>query len=362
MTIIYLLAGFVLLVMGAEVLVKGASRIAAVAGVSPLVIGLTVVAYGTSAPEAAVSVMSTLAGQGDLAIGNVIGSNIANILLILGLASLVAPLVVDQQLVRLDVPIMIGISAVVYLFCLNGNLGRIEGLLLIAGSIVYSAFLIINSRKETNLAVQKEYETEYGAAEDAKKPRAWILDAGKILLGLAFLVAGSRFLINAAVDIAARYGVSELVIGLTIVAVGTSLPEVATSMIASFRGERDIAVGNAVGSNIFNLLLVLGLAGALAPNGVPVAAAALRFDFPVMLAVAVACLPVFFTGNRVARWEGGVFIGYYLAYTIYIVLEATDDARAGQFGRAMIWFVIPLTVLTLIVVTARSVRRRDAAA
>ena len=354
MTLFFLIAGFVLLVAGAEFLVRGATRIAVVAGVSPLVIGLTVVAYGTSAPEAAVSVMSSLAGQPDIAIGNVIGSNIANILLILGLASLVAPLIVDQQIVRLDVPVMIAISVILYLFCLNGNLGRIEGSLLIAGSIAYSVFLVVNSRKETNLRVQEEYEQEYGEAKASR--RHWSIDAGLILLGLAMLVGGSRFLIDAAVTLAERFGISELVIGLTIVAVGTSLPEIATSMIASFRGEADIAVGNVVGSNIFNILLVLGLAAVIAPGGVPIAASALRFDFPVMIAVAIACLPVFFTGYRVARWEGAVFLGYYTAYMVYIILEAGEGA--ALFGKAMAWFVIPLTLLTLVVVTVRAIREK----
>ncbi|MCA1732263.1 MAG: calcium/sodium antiporter, partial [Acidobacteria bacterium] len=313
---------------------------------------------GTSAPEAAVSVMSSLAGQPDIAIGNVIGSNIANILLILGLASLVAPLIVDQQIVRLDVPVMIALSVILYLFCLNGNLGRLEGSLLIAGSIAYSVFLVITSRKETNLKVQEEYEQEYG---EAKSPRRhWSIDAGLILLGLVMLVGGSRFLIDAAVGLAERFGISELVIGLTIVAVGTSLPEIATSMIASFRGEADIAVGNVVGSNIFNILLVLGLAGVMAPGGVPIAASALRFDFPVMIAVAICCLPVFFTGYRVARWEGAVFLAYYIAYMAYIVLEASD--RAALFGRAMAWFVIPLTLVTLGVVTVRAIREKQGAA
>ena len=357
MTLIYLLAGFVLLVAGAEALVRGATRIAVVAGVSPLVIGLTVVAYGTSAPEAAVSVMSSLAGQPDIAIGNVVGSNIANILLILGLASIVAPLIVDQQIVRLDVPIMIALSVILYLFGLNGNLGRLEGSLLLAGSIAYSVFLVVNSRKETNLKVQEEYGQEYG---EAKAPRRhWSIDAGLILLGLAMLVGGSRFLINAAVALAERFGISELVIGLTIVAVGTSLPELATSMIASFRGEADIAVGNVVGSNIFNILFVLGLAAVLAPGGVPVAASAIGFDFPVMIAVAIACLPVFFTGYRVARWEGAVFVGYYIAYMAYIILKASDGE--ALFGRAMAWFVIPLTLVTLGVVTFRALRERRGA-
>ena len=172
------------------------------------------------------------------------------------------------------------------------------------------------------------------------------------------LIFGSQWLINGATEIARRLGISELIIGLTIIAAGTSLPEVATSVIASMRGERDIAVGNVVGSNMFNLLFVLGLSGIIAPEGVQVSAAVLHFDMPVMIAVAIACLPVFFTDNLIARWEGGVFLGYYVAYMLYIVLAATHHASLPVFGKAMLYFVIPITVLTLIIVTLRAFRAK----
>ena len=180
--------------------------------------------------------------------------------------------------------------------------------------------------------------------------------------GLVLLVLGARWLVDGAVTFARQLGVSELIIGLTIIAIGTSLPEIATTVMASLRGERDIAVGNVIGSNLFNLLVVIGVTGIVAPAGVTVPAAALRFDIPVMIAVAVACLPVFFSGGRIARWEGGLFLGYYLAYTAYLILSATRHAALPAFSLVMLGFVLPLTAVTLLVVTGRTLnaaRRRS---
>lgn len=353
-TLVLFVIGLAMLIVGAEALVRGASRLAAAVGVSPLVIGLTVVAFGTSAPELAVSVASSLSGQSDLAIGNVVGSNIFNILLILGLSALVAPLVVSQQLVRLDVPLMIVVSALVFLFALDGSVGRLEGVVLFAGVVAYTAFLIIQSRRESNKAVQQEYEQEFRARPGG--PAQIALNLAFIVAGLAMLVVGSRWLVDGAVAMARLLGVDEVVIGLTIVAGGTSLPEVATSVMASIRGERDIAVGNAVGSNIFNLLSVLGLAAIVAPAGVVVDPSVLAFDMPVMLVVAIACLPIFFTGYTIARWEGLVFLGYYVAYTVYLILNATQDPLLPAFGAAMLIFALPITVLTLAVTVFREIR------
>ncbi|MDX1606103.1 MAG: calcium/sodium antiporter [Candidatus Competibacterales bacterium] len=347
--------GLVLLVAGAEVLVRGASRLAAALGISPLVIGLTVVAFGTSAPEMAVSVQSALGGQGgaDIALGNVVGSNIFNVLFILGLSAAIAPLVVSQQLVRVDVPVMIGISVLVFLLALDGHIGRLNGVLLFGGIFAYTVFAIIQGRKESS-PVQEEYAREYG---DAPAGRGGIaLDGGFILAGLALLVLGSNWLVNGAIAMARAFGVSEMVIGLTIVAAGTSLPEVATSVMASIKGERDIAVGNVVGSNIFNLLAVLGLAALVAPDGINVAQSALRFDLLVMIAVAVACLPVFFTGYSIARWEGLVFLGYYVAYTAFLILAAGRHAALETYSSIMLLFVVPLTVITLLVTVIRQWR------
>ena len=356
MIVIYLLAGMVCLVLGAEALVKGASKIAVAAGISPLVIGLTVVAFGTSAPELAVSLMASAKGQTDIALGNVIGSNIFNVLFILGLSALLLPLVVAQQLIRLDVPIMIGLSLLVLLLGWDGVIRPWEGLLLFGLGISYTVFVLRQSKKEKSKAVEQEYEEAFAADTPLPKGAIWpylLLIAG----GLALLVLGSRWLVTAAVAIATSMGLSELVIGLTIIAAGTSLPEVATSILATFRGERDIAVGNVVGSNIFNVVYILGISAMVGEGGIPVGAAALHFDLPVMIAVAVACLPIFFTGRKLERWEGGVFLGYYAAYTTYLILASQRNTALDTFSTAMIWFVIPLTVLTLVVITVREMRQ-----
>lgn len=357
MTIVYLIAGLVLLVAGAEVLVRGAGKLAAQFGIPPLIIGLTVVAFGTSAPETAVSVQAALDGKGDLAIGNVVGSNIANVLFILGLTALIAPLVVSRQIIRLDVPIMIGASLLTWALAWDGSLSRLDGALLFAGIVAYTAFLIISSRRDKTAAADDEFAAEFGLNE-APKPYAGLINLGLIVVGLVLLVSGSNFLVEGAVSLARALGLSELVIGLTVVAVGTSLPELATSVMAAIKGERDIAVGNIVGSNIFNLLCVLGLASLVSPSAIPVAANALAFDFPVMIAVAIACLPIFFNGHCINRWEGAVFIGYYALYTTYLVLHSTAAPWLGTLQQAMYSFVLPLTAITLLVIGARAWQRQ----
>ncbi|QKE62131.1 calcium/sodium antiporter [Aquipseudomonas campi] len=357
MTFVYLLAGLVLLVAGAEVLVRGAAKLAAQFGIPPLIIGLTVVAFGTSAPETAVSVQAALNGSGDLAIGNVVGSNIANVLLILGVTALIAPLLVSRQLIRLDVPIMIGASLVTYALAYDGSLSRLDGALLFAGILAYTGFLIISSRREKKAEGGDEFEDEYGLHEPAK-PYAWVINLGLIIAGLVLLVSGSNFLVEGAVQMARALGMSELVIGLTVVAIGTSLPELATSVMAAIKGERDIAVGNIVGSNIFNLLCVLGLASLVSPSAIPVAANALAFDFPVMIAVAVACLPIFFNGYSINRWEGVLFVVYYAIYTTYLVVHSSGAPWLDAFQQAMLTFVLPLTAVTLAVIGARAWHRQ----
>lgn len=354
-TVLLFVAGGVLLIGGAELLVRGSSRLAIAAGVSPLVVGLTVVAFGTSSPELAVTVSSALAGEADMALGNVVGSNIFNVLFVLGLSAVIAPLVVAQQLVRLDVPVMIGASVLALLLGLDGQIGRIDGVVLFSGVVVYVLFLIRQSRREAAV-VQGGYDKAF--REGTWSRASAVIDIVLILAGLGLLVVGAGWLVEAAVTTATALGVSELVIGLTVVAAGTSLPEVATSVLASVRGERDIAVGNAVGSSIFNLLAVLGLGSIVAPAGIDVPAGALTFDIPVMIAVAIAALPIFFTGYSIARWEGAVFLGYYVAYTTYLVLDATQHDVLNEFGIAMTWFVLPLTALTLLLVVLRTIRSR----
>lgn len=358
LTLLLFIIGLVLLIVGAELLVRGASRLAAAVGISPLVIGLTVVAFGTSAPELAVSVQSAWQGQADIAIGNVVGSNIANVLFILGISALITPLVVASQLVRIDVPIMIGASFVLYIMSWNGYLSFGEGALLFAGILLYTGWLIRQSRRESKL-VAAEFAEEYS---EQVKPTllSTLLNVGLLVAGLAMLVLGAQWLVDGAVTLARWFGVSELIIGLTVVAIGTSLPEVATSVIAALRGERDIAVGNVVGSNIFNILSVLGMAALVSPQGIQVSTAALAFDLPVMMAVAVACLPIFYTGNLIARWEGLLFLGYYIAYVAYLVFAATAHDALPTFSTAMTIFVLPLTALGLLVALGREWRGRRA--
>ena len=354
MTFILLILGFILLVVGAELLVRGASRLAVIVRISPLVIGLTVVAFGTSSPELAVSLKAAFANSSDISLGNVVGSNIFNILFVLGISSLFLPLFVSQQLVRLDVPLMIIASVLVLILGLDGNIGRVDGLLLFTGIIAYIVFLIKKSRKEKTEIV-KEYTQEYGNAIIKPKRRIPMF-IGFIVAGLVLLVLGSHLLVDNSVIIARYFNVSELLIGLTIIAVGTSLPELATSVIATIKGERDIAVGNVIGSNIFNLLAILGLAGLLSPNGINVTDTALRFDLPFMIAVSVACLPIFFTGYIISRWEGGLFLAYYFVYIIYLYLATVSHKILPVYNIALIIFIVPITVITLIVLTYRSIK------
>jgi cation:H+ antiporter len=350
LTALLFIIGIALLIWGADLLVRGASHLAAAAGVSPLVIGLTVVALGTSSPELAVSIQSVLAGQPDLTLGNVVGSNIANVLLILGLAALVAPLLVAPQLLRREVPLMIAASGLTWLLASDGAIGRLDGmflLLIFAGFIGASVWLTRHPGPASAAVV---------AGSPAQRGSLWS-NLGMALGGLIMLIIGAQWLVDGAVTVARAFGVSELLIGLTIVAVGTSLPEIATSILASLRGERDIAVGNVVGSNILNLVAVLGLTALISPLPLTVPAQALAFDIPVMTAAALACLPIFFSGKIIARWEGAVFLGYYIAYTVYLILAATGNSALGTFSDAMLYFVIPLTVLTLAVVVAQALRR-----
>jgi cation:H+ antiporter len=346
MTAALFLAGLILLVAGADVLVRGAARLAAGAGISPLVVGLTVVAFGTSAPEMAVSVKAALGGQAgaDIAVGNVVGSNIFNVLLILGLAAAISPLAVARKLLRFDVPLMIAVSVLVLLLALDGSIDRWNGALLFAGIVAYTVFAVIQGRREGG-AVAEEYANAF--APSGARNQALAVNVLLIAAGLGMLVMGSGWLVDGAVVMARALGISELLIGLTIVAAGTSMPEVATSIMASIRGQRDIAVGNVVGSNLFNLLCVLGLAALVAPGGVTVSDAALRFDIPVMIAVSVACLPIFFTGHVIARWEGWLFLGYYCLYTSVLIFAATGHEGLATLKGALFLFILPLSIVTL---------------
>lgn len=342
---LWFVLGLAALVAGAELLVRGAGRLATSFGVSPLVVGLTVVAFGTSAPEMAVSIDAALSGSAELAIGNVVGSNIANILVILGLSALIAPLFVNEQLIRQEIPIMIGVSALVIGLAWDGTLSRGESGLLVALIVAYTVFLIVQSRR-AGRATQDEFAEEIPTSQ---WDRHWAVQLALVVGGLVLLVVGADWLVGAAVVFARAFGLSDLVVGLTIVAIGTSAPEIAASIVATLRGQRDIAVGNVVGSNLFNLLAVLGLAGLVAPGGLAVPDAARHVDFWVMLAVAFACLPIALTGRHIVRWEGALFVGYYIAYAAYLVLAAQHHDALPAYSSIMLGYVVPLTVLTLFV-------------
>ena len=359
MTAILLITGLIALVGGAEALVRGASKLALSFGISPLVVGLTIVAMGTSAPEVAVSVGAATRGATDLAIGNVVGSNVLNVLFVLGASAIVTPLLVAQQLIKQEVPIMIGASILLFGLALDRSISLTDGVLLVALLVVYTIFVIWQSRR-ANAAFQAEAGSEIASLTkgswDDKLPMQLLL----VLAGLGLLILGADWFVQGAVRVATSFGVSELVIGLTVVALGTSLPEIVTSLMAAVRGERDMAVGNVVGSNIFNILGCLGLSAIAAPAGIHITEAMLTFDLPIMIAVAVACLPIFFSGNLISRWEGAVFVAYYFAYTAYLILAAQEHAAIDTFGFVMTWVVIPLTVLTVSIVSYRELRASNA--
>ncbi|MDR0703316.1 MAG: calcium/sodium antiporter [Azoarcus sp.] len=341
--------GLAALIAGAELLVRGASKLAAAFGISPLVIGLTVVAFGTSAPELAVSVGAALGDAPDIALGNVIGSNIANVLLILGLSALIIPLAVQSQIIRQEIPIMIGASLLLLTFALDGSLDRFEGLALFTALVAYTFFLVRQSRAATQ-AEQAELASDIPDAPWASgRPVQIALIAG----GLALLMLGADWLVDAAVNVARSLGVSDLTIGLTVVAVGTSLPELATSAVAALRGERDIAVGNIIGSNIFNICAVLGITGLIAPNGIPVSDIARAADLWIMAAAALVCLPVILTGREISRWEGGLFLAYYAAYTVWLILTARQSAQTPVFANIILGYALPATIIFLVVDTVR---------
>lgn len=344
LTFVYLVIGLVCLVLGAEWLVKGASSIASKLGIAPIVIGLTVVAFGTSAPEFAVSLSGALSGNTDVALGNVVGSNSFNILLILGLSAALAGLSIEQRLLKVDIPVLIGVSLVTYVLILNDVIGRIEGLVLFSGLIVYTGWLLRSARKAENPNVQAEYSESVEKLEGKSVERPLAFQFGLVVVGLGLLVLGSQLLVNSATEIATELGVSDLIIGLTVVAAGTSLPELATSVMAAVRGQRDIAVGNVVGSNIFNTLGVLGASAIVSDNGLAVSREVIRLDFPVMLAATIVLLPICWNGFMIKRWEGGLLAAFYVAYVAYLIMEAGDSTAPELFRTAML-IIVPLVII-----------------
>ena len=346
--VIELLSGLCLLLIGAELMVRAAVRLAERLHVRPLIIGLTIVALGSSAPQMTVSLQAALTDNPDIAVGSVVGSGIFNILVTLGLSALIIPLRVSRQLVRLDIPLMIGASLLVFILAWNKDLGRFDGVLLLGALALYLGLLLRQSRHSTRPHGARPQDTQ----------QSWLISVLMILVGLAMLVFAGRLLLGAAVVVATDLGLSERVIGLTVVAVGTSLPELATSLIAALRGQRDIAVGNVIGANLFNLLGVLGLTALLAPTPLSVSPNALDFDLPVMLGVAALCLPVFYSGYRVTRAEGLLLLGLYLVYGLHVVSFTTGMPLAGKLERLMLFYVLPALLTFLLFTSIRAWRRQ----
>ncbi len=346
--VIELFSGLCLLIIGAELMVRAAVRLAERLHVRPLIIGLTIVALGSSAPQMTVSLQAALTDNPDIAVGSVVGSGIFNILVTLGLSALIIPLRVSRQLVRLDIPLMIGASLLVFILAWNKDLGRFDGILLLGALALYLGLLFRQSRHSTRPHTERPTETQ----------QSWLISGLMILAGLTMLVFAGRLLLGAAVVVATDLGLSERVIGLTVVAVGTSLPELATSLIAALRGQRDIAVGNVIGANLFNLLGVLGLTALLAPTPLSVSPNALDFDLPVMLGVAALCLPVFYSGYRVTRAEGLLLLGLYLVYGLHVVSFTTGMPLAGRLERLMLFYVLPALLTFLLFTSIRAWRRQ----
>ncbi len=335
--------------IGAEFSVRAAVRLAASLRVRPVVIGLTVVALISSAPQMAVSLQAAFSSSPDIALGSVVGSTIFNILVTLGLSALIIPLRVARQLVRVDIPLMIGATLLVFLLSYNGELSAFDGGLLLLALLAYLWVLVRRARGQFH---------KIAPVAGQLSPTPWLSSLACMAFGLMLLILGARLLVEAAVIIAQDLGLSERVIGLTVIAGSTSLPALTTSLIAAMRGQRDIAVGNVIGSNLFNLLGVLGLTALIAPQPLSVSPNALGFDLPVMLAVAVLCMPVFYSGYRVTRAEGLLLLALYFAYGLHIISFTTGMPLADSLEKLMIRFVLPLLAAFLVFGTVRAWRRQ----
>jgi cation:H+ antiporter len=343
-------AGVIGLLVAANLVVAGSSQLGLRYGLTPAVVGLTIVAAGTSAPELAVVGQAVAVDDTELAVGGIIGSNIANILLVLGIVATIAAVRVDSRVVRIDVPIMIAASVLFFVFAVDNTIGRLESLVFLAGIVAFVTWTIRSTRAGVN-----------GGRPALPEPpprstsRPAVL-AAQLVVGIAGLALSARLVVTGAERIAASLGVPELIVGLTVVAVGTSAPEIITTIVAAWKGQAELAVGNAVGSNIFNILFVLGAVGTATSDGIAISAEAVALDLPVMVAAAVACLPILARRHLLERWEGLVFLGYYAAYVIFLGLDAAEHDAKDSFVLFFGWIVVPLTALTFATVAIRQFR------
>ena len=341
MTLLLFILGLASLILGADFFLKAVDRIGLKWGVSPMVMGLTVVAFATGAPELAISLKAAMNDSADLVLGNIIGSNIANILLILGITGFITPLQIKLRIVRIDVPIVIAMSIVLYLLALDGVLSLTDGIVLLLGLLTYSVFTFLQIRKnKVDISDLYDHDEE---VELATGTLFYVKNLGLLLAGLALIALGANWMVSSAVTIAKLLGMSELVVGLTIVSIGTSLPEVATSMTAARKGNADIAVANVLGSNIYNIMLTLGLTIVVTPGVLEVSRNALMLDMPFMIAVAVGCIPIFLTGFDLDRKDASLFLFYYAGYLIYLILEATGSEYLGWIEKGFFFGILPFT-------------------
>ena len=343
MPLVYILAlvGVVLLIFGSEVLVRGAKELSRRFGLSELVIGLTVVAFGTSSPELAVTMASGFQGSTSLAAGNVIGSNICNILLILGLAALARPLFINRRLLLVDVPALLLMTGLFAYYAVDGELVRSEGIYMLLGLIVYIGIAITLGYMKKKVSFTKE-------EEESDPPLSLRASLAYLIGGLFCLFLGSTWVVGGAVELARQLGVDEKTIGLTIVALGTSLPEVAVSVVGAIRGRTGMVIGNVIGSNLFNIGAVLGITLTCIPSSIPVEGSALTFDLPVMCLVTLSLLPMMVSRSKIGRFEGFMLFAWYILIMAYTVLTVKANHIAPILGDTMIWVVGPITVLVLL--------------
>jgi cation:H+ antiporter len=320
--LIWFVAGLIMLIVGSELLVGGGSRLAGRLGIPPIVVGLTVVSIGTSMPELAVGVVAAREGSASLAVGNIAGTNVVNLMLILGLSTLIRPLSMQMRTLRFDLPMMSVAALLLWALTFRGTMTRLDGLILLLGAIAYTAVVVRTSRQDSQ-QFAAELSTE--SAETGHRSGAGRIsrDAAQLVGGIVIIVVGADWLVDGAVGMARAFGVSDALIGLTIVAIGTSAPELVTTIVSTVRGERDIAIGNLLGSSVYNIVLVLGITCLAAPRALQLEPALVCIDIPIMVAATLVCVPIFISGRRVSRAEGGAMVGAYLAYLTFLLTTHT---------------------------------------
>jgi cation:H+ antiporter len=354
--LVIFLAGLSLLVLGAEGLVRGATRLGRLAGLSPLVVGLTIVSFATTAPEASVAIVASVQGRGGLAVGNVLGSNIFNILVVAGAAATVIAIPVSNITIRKDLPVLILATAVVYLFAVNGTVVEWEGILLLFALTGFITYSLLQSRR-TARATRESLVTRTRQAALNEMGIGVALS----IVGTALLVLGSRLFVESASDIATTLGVSELIIGLTIVSAGTSAPELTTAVVAALRGETDLAIGNAVGASIINVLGVIGASALVSGGGLEVPSDALRLDFPVAVTVGLVVLSIVIIGNHAGRRDGLFMLGFYAVYLSALIAISINDDLLTPASIVALWLVLPISALTAGFLVFRRVRSKTPA-